>query len=266
MTERPKKGRLGERQFEREVRRFFRRFAEPDAHAAAMEDGRIGLFVRAGKRPLATMEAHIWTLCEERDLVEGVGEGTGEAADKWRASDAGRALYRRLTSATDPFRTQHQLPGERRYRMEEGEVLLAVNEAETPLGWLRRRKGADGEPLISETQFEAGEKLRADFTLGQMNPRVTADWSGVGSRSGARRGPAGGPADIAMHALAARERVSRAIEAAGPHLGDILLSVCCHLEGLEAAERGFGWPKRSGKLVLQIALDRLAAHYGMGKD
>ena len=261
MTERPKKGRLGERQFEREVRRFFRRFVEPDAHAAAMADGRIGLFAKAGKRPPATMEAHIWALCEERDLVERVGE----AEDKWRASDAGRALYRRLTSADDPFRTQHQLPGERRYRTHEGEVLLAVNEAETPLGWLRRRKGADGEPLISERQFEAGEKLRADFTLGQMTPRVTADWSGVGSRSSARRGAGAGPAEITMHALAARERVSRAIEAAGPHLGDILLSVCCHLEGLEAAERGFGWPKRSGKLVLQIALDRLAAHYGMGK-
>lgn len=256
----PGKGRLGEKQFEREVRRFFRRFVEPEVHAAATAEGRVGLFLKAGKRPLATMEAPVWAVCVERDLVE---RAEGAAEERWRASDAGRALYRRLTSAADPFRTQHQLPGVRRYRMEEGEVLLAVNEAETPLGWLRRRKGADGEPLISETQFEAGEKLRADFTLGQMNPRVTADWSGTGGGSGKRRGPMRGPAEIAMHALAARERVGRAIEAAGPHLGDILLSVCCHLEGLEAAERGFGWPKRSGKLVLQIALDRLAAHYGM---
>ena len=254
-------GRLGEKQFEREVRRFFRRLVEPGVRAVPLTEGRVGLIARGGKRPVATVEADIWAECEARDLVERVEGGEGG----WRPSEAGRALYRRLTAAEEPFRLQHQLRGERRFRTEEGEVSLAVNEGETPLGWLRRRKGADGKPLISETQFEAGEKLRADFTLGQMNPRVTADWSGLGGGSGARRGPARDPAEIATHALAARERVARAIEAAGPKLGDILLSVCCHLEGLEAAERGFGWPKRSGKLVLQIALDRLAAHYGMGE-
>lgn len=253
--------RHAERRFEQEVRRIFRRLAEPGYRAAELADGRIGLFgPSGGKRPLATMETSVWHECEARDLVEPVA---GETQKCWRANDAGRALYRRLTAAAEPFRAQHQLPGERRYRMEEGEVSLAVNEAETPLGWLRHRKGADGKPLIGDTQFEAGERLRADFTLGQMTPRVTADWSGASGRSGKRRGPMRDPAEIANHALAARERVARAIEAAGPHLGDVLLSVCCHLEGLETAERGFGWPKRSGKLVLQIALDRLAAHYGM---
>ena len=104
------------------------------------------------------------------------------------------------------------------------------------------------------------------YGIWPLTPRVTADWTAMGGRSGARRGPSRDPAEIATHVLAARERVARAIEAAGPKLGDILLSVCCHLEGLEAAERGFGWPKRSGKLVLQIALDRLAGHYGMEKE
>lgn len=259
MTEKEGRAKPGDRRFEREVRRFFRRFMEPGVHAARTAEGRIGLFAKGGKRALATIEPHFWAECEARDLVERIESAEGE---RWRASEAGGALYRRLTAAEDPFRMQHRLMGERRFRTEEGEVTLAVNEAETPLGWLRRRKGADGRPLISETQFEAGERLRADFTLGQMSPRVTADWSAVGGKSGTRRGPRD-PAEIATHALAARERVARAIEAAGPKLGDILLSVCCHLEGLEAAERGFGWPKRSGKLVLQIALDRLADHYGM---
>ncbi|GMV61107.1 MAG: hypothetical protein AMXMBFR74_02760 [Parvibaculum sp.] len=253
--------RPAERRFEREVRRIFRLLAQPGYLAGEMVDGRVGLFgPGGGKRPLATLEASVWSECEARDLVEPV---EGEARRRWRANDAGRALYRRLIAEAEPFRAQHQLVGERRFRTEEGEVSLAVNEAETPLGWLRRRKGADGKPLISDRQFEAGEKLRTDFTLGQMSPRVTMDWAGTGGRSGTRRGPLRDPAEIANHALAARERVGRAIEAAGPHLGDILLSVCCHLEGLEAAERGFGWPKRSGKLVLQIALDRLAEHYGI---
>ncbi|MFP4003568.1 MAG: DUF6456 domain-containing protein, partial [Alphaproteobacteria bacterium] len=49
----------------------------------------------------------------------------------------------------------------------------------------------------------------------------------------------------------------------GPGLADALLQVCCHLKGLEEAERALGWPRRSGKLVLAIALERLAVHYGM---
>jgi hypothetical protein len=39
--------------------------------------------------------------------------------------------------------------------------------------------------------------------------------------------------------------------------------VICQGEGLEAAERALGWPVRAGKLVLQLALDRLVSHYGL---
>ncbi|MEQ8326325.1 MAG: DUF6456 domain-containing protein [Parvibaculum sp.] len=160
---------------------------------------------------------------------------------------------------------RHRLPARRTVRVGAEEVAVDINDAESPLGWLRRRKGADGKPLIGAAQFEAGERLRADFTLGQMSPRVTADWSGVPAGGGRGRSMRD-PAEIADHALAARERVARALDAAGPGLSGILFRVCCHLEGLEAAERAFGWPKRSGKLVLQIALDRLVRHYGIRED
>lgn len=255
-------------EFDRELRRFFRHFAGTDRVAMRLPDGRAGLFKapgasRSSGKPLARMEAVHWALCETRGLVERAGE-SAEGNMYWRVSDLGRARYRRLVAEADPFRAQHQIAGERRVRLDGDDLLAKVNEAETPLGWLRSRKGADGKPLISGVQYDAGEKLRADFTLGQLSPRVTADWSGAGS-GGKRKGLARDPAEIADHAMAARQRVGRALDAAGPRLCDILLSVCCHLEGLEAAEKDFGWPKRSAKLVLQIALDRLVAHYRMGE-
>ena len=63
--------------------------------------------------------------------------------------------------------------------------------------------------------------------------------------------------------LAAKQRFAAAMRAAGPGLADILFDVCCHLSGLEQSERSRGWPRASAKVVLQIALDRLAQHYGM---
>lgn len=96
-------------------------------------------------------------------------------------------------------------------------------------------------------------------------PHVTASWSGVFVDSG-RRSPAGYGVDMSDHVVAARLRVQRALKAVGPELSGILIDVCCYLKGLEALEKASGWPQRSGKIVLQIALQRLARHYGLVPD
>lgn len=128
------------------------------------------------------------------------------------------------------------------------------NLAESPLSWLFHRRDGDGNPLISEAQFNAGEKLRADFWFAQMSPNVTQSWSLAATAGSGRRSAPGAGVELADTVVAAGERVRRALAAVGPELAGILIDVCCHLRGLEEAERRAGWPQRSGKIVLGMAL------------
>jgi hypothetical protein len=138
-----------------------------------------------------------------------------------------------------------------------------INLAESPISWLARRRGKDGQPMISEEELCAGERLRADFWFAQMTPRVTANWEATASTASGRRGAPGTGSDVQDNVIAAAERVRRALAAVGPELAGVLIDVCCHLKGLEDAERRARWPQRSGKIVLQIALRTLARHYGL---
>ena len=130
--------------------------------------------------------------------------------------------------------------------------VVRVNRRESPLGWLAARG------LIAPRQIAAGEALRADYEAAAMGPRVTMQWDRVKVDGGGWRGhPETGGA-------AAKRRFDAAIAAAGPGLGDVLWRVVCALEPLPEAERGLGWPARSGRVVLGLALDRLADHYRLG--
>jgi hypothetical protein len=146
---------------------------------------------------------------------------------------------------------------------ESGSVLgVSIAEDESALMWLWRRKGADGRPLITASQFAAGERLRQDYTAGQLGQRVTADWEAaiVPGRAGssARLEPA-------ERAVAAKRQFFAALDAVGPELSGILWEVCCIAAGIEQAERRLALPQRSGKAVLGLALTRLARHYGYEK-
>jgi Domain of unknown function (DUF6456) len=165
------------------------------------------------------------------------------------------------TPTIDAFRGQHLELAERQIATEFGRTNVVVDESESPLAWLARRRGRNGRALIEPHQFQAGERLRADFTRAHMMPRTTSNWASPIS-SGCRGTGGERAAGFTETAIAARQRVHQALDAAGPEFGGLLLDVCCFLKGLEDIERERAWPSRSAKIVLQLALDRLARHYG----
>lgn len=170
----------------------------------------------------------------------------------------------RLKPDIDRLRARHLSLNERLIGSGSSARRVTVDEAESPLVWLARRRGRDGRALIDAHQLQAGERLRADFTSGQMMPRTTANWSsGVKDK---RRVPSRGSTDITDAALAARQRVNTALEAVGPEFSGLLLDLCCFLKRLEDIEQARRWPARSAKVVLQLALDRLARHYGYSAE
>jgi hypothetical protein len=180
----------------------------------------------------------------------------------WELSEKGVAAMRLVRGGSTGTETAPVAEKARARRLRPSAV-PAENPAESPLGWLRRRRDKDGNSLLSDPQFEAGERLRADFWFAQMTPRVTASWSPAASSRRERNAAPGAGVELQDHVVAAKERVHRALKAVGPELAGILIDVCCHLKGLEDAERALGWPQRSGKVVLLMALTRLARHYGL---
>ena len=130
---------------------------------------------------------------------------------------------------------------------------VTVNLAESPLGWLFARG------LVTRRQFDAGERLRVDWERAQLSPRVTMAWDAAPLAHS--RGCAAGAPDLNGAQIDAKRRFQAAVDAAGPGLADILWRVVCSGEGMREAETALGWPARSGKLVLTLALDRVAAYY-----
>lgn len=255
----------------REGRRILRRLSEPGAMLVVAPDMEKAVVLRefADGRTARTavVEQVVAQAFAVKDWISCRKAGR---VSTYELSPAGRAALKRLldpegrprglAEAGAAFADQHRLWGEREVA-EPGEAprRLRCNLAESPVTVLARRRDKDGTPFLEADLVAAAERLREDFELAQMGPRVAQNWDRfltAGERGGftGDRGPAQGP-------RAARERVAAALRDLGPGLGDVALRCCCFLEGLEVAERRMGWSARSGKIVLRIALMRLKRHY-----
>jgi hypothetical protein len=73
-------------------------------------------------------------------------------------SQAGRARLRRSETDGDPFREQHQLRAVTLKEIDGIRRPMLVNEAESPLGWLKSRKSRSGRPHRRQGARHAGAR------------------------------------------------------------------------------------------------------------
>mgnify|MGYP003625913964 FL=1 len=256
----------------REGRRILRRLAEPETVLAIAPDMEKAVVLRQlpGDKTarLAVMDRVVAQAFALKDWIS--CRKPGRIAT-YQITQAGRLALKRMQAepqsgpglaeagTTTAFGDQHRVWDSRSVAEDGGERRQRYNAAESPVLVLARRRNKNGEPFLTQDLVAAAERLREDFELAQMGPRVAQNWERFltgGDRGGAAHDGHGsaGPRD-------ARDRVSAALRDLGPGLGDMVLRCCCFLEGLEVAEKRMGWSARSGKIVLRIALQRLRRHY-----
>ncbi len=266
-------GRTGMKQ----IGRILRRLAEPGAQLVVADGMDKAIVVRDDIRT-AILDRELAEHMAIRAWVQLLGQGR---VSRYAISAQGREALRAMLAA----RRGNALPqgedfalaapveatafdhADRHRQWDEREIAdpedgrrrrARVNIAESPLLMLARRREPDGRPFLAPELVAAGERLREDFELAQMGPRIAQNWdrfltAGIDvSRMSAGHG--GG-------SEGARNRVAAALRELGPGMGDLCLRVCCFLEGIEMTERRLGWSARSGKIVLRLGLMRLERHY-----
>lgn len=168
----------------------------------------------------------------------------------------GKKYLKRALATTNPF--LHQNADLNEMSLNPGAAPVLVDMSESPLSNLLRLKTRSGKSFLCRREFNAGEKLRADYTRGQLVPRIGMNWE---QTPAGKKSCQGGMMELNETAIAARRRVNDALEAVGPELSGILIDVCCFLKALGIVESERGWPVRSAKIVLKTGLAALARHY-----
>lgn len=221
--------------------RFVRALLAGDA---GRRDGEHFVVEPAAGRPVRHAAAPILTL-----ISDGVLAGDATAC---RATPETAGWLKRQMLGEAPYAGQHRLAAI-------GSDGAEHNLAESPLLRLARPSGGEGA-FLDAAQVEAGERLRQLVERAQLQGRVTMSYSPTHSVAGGRRGKAAETGDMAIDARRRLDAIARALPA---DCFGVAVDVCGFLKGLQQVEQERGWPRRSAKLVLRIALQQLAQYFGL---
>lgn len=239
----------------REARRILRRLCETGAVLAVAQDMDKAVVLRQGdggeQTRTAVVDRRVAQAFAVKDWISCVQKG-GKLV-RYGIMNVGKTALERLleedrkrrmgttgfAEAPSNFQGQHADWGTPTVADDAGKrQKLRVNFSESPLAGLARRKGSDGKAFLGPELVQAGERLREDFERAQMGPRVGQNWDRFLTNSD--RGGFIGDGGIGEGPRDARKRVSDALDTLGPGLSDVVMRVCCFLEGLESAEKRLG--------------------------
>lgn len=205
------------------------------------------------RRPLARLSADEARALEANGALTRVGKA-------YALSEAGRARATRDAAIpSEAFAAQHRPVIDRTVVEADGRTRgVRGHDADATLRRLAALRDGNGDAWLDSAEIAAAARLRRDWEMGERGLVRGSDWSAPPNGAGARA--ASNRAESAAGAYCdARQRVSEALACLALPLRRVVERVCLREEGLEAMERGEGWPARSGKIALKLALAQLAA-------
>ena len=123
---------------------------------------------------------------------------------------------------------------------------------------LGKERGPQNKPFLSAAEVQAGELFQRDYNrrygTGKMTQTLDAarvDQTRTNSTE----------TDM-IHRLDCGRAYEAAINVLGPSLDQAALVICGEGKSLDQLEREQAWSRGSGRMILKLALQRLALHYG----
>jgi hypothetical protein len=221
------------------IERALSRLARAGAILAPYKSG-FGVYPRADRRrrPVARISAP-----GVRALLADGALQAGPDPERYELTPAGHDRLKRTAIAAAP--------------------VIAPNADQAPFGpgfapaitRLHALRNGAGRTFFAASELRVAALLHAAFVRSECGQVRGADWSGV-APSGAARGPAAERGQ--HHAIAARALVEKALAALGGSARAVTIASILHEQGFEAIERRLGWPARSAKIALKLALQQLA--------
>lgn len=136
----------------------------------------------------------------------------------------------------------------------EGDSEPHAKALQSPLDRYKARRELDSHPERNQALYEAGDRLRGDFYLAGLAPRVTANLLSTGPGNG----------DVTDRQIAARRRYRAAACAVDSELWSCLRHVVCLDETAADWALMKGWNRGpDGMVALRLGLSSLARHYGL---